>query len=343
MNVAFRLLLPLSWLYAAAVWLRNKCYDKGILAAHRVTVPVISVGNSTVGGTGKTPFVETIIEILLTKNKKIGIVSRGYKRTSTGTVVVSDGCALLANAEASGDEPMQIAMKFPGTVVIVDEERFRGATLAVEKFGAEVIVLDDGFQHRSLHRDLDIVMASPIRSWRDNQMLPAGYMREPVSSLTRADVVVSTVAGAGEKFVPASQPVIRVQRKVKEIRSLADGVPVSIGEFAGKQSLAFCGIGNPASFRNSLEELGVEVKEFLSFPDHYSYTAGDLAEIERRMRNNSLSYVFTTEKDAVRLQSIMESSRWLKEHCHYLTIELNITAGAELFNTRIDNLFRKAV
>jgi len=153
-------------------------------------VPVVSVGNITTGGTGKTPVVEWIVRHFLNQNLKVAVVSRGYRRTSRGTVVVSDGRSVLAAPDIGGDEAFQIARKFPAAIVVVDERRIRGARVALTNFGAKVVVLDDGFQHRSLHRTLDIVMVDAVPGLRRIRMLPAGLRREPVASLKRATIVV---------------------------------------------------------------------------------------------------------------------------------------------------------
>ena len=172
--------------------IRNWLFDIGILKSVDVGVPVISVGNITAGGTGKTPIVENIAKIFIEQGKKVAIVSRGFGRASRGTVVVSDGKNILAKAKDAGDEPLYLAQRFNSVIVVVDEQRVRGAQLAVTKYGAEIILLDDGFQHRYLKRDIDIVLMDSQNSPFVTSLLPAGYRREPLRSLQRANAIIWT-------------------------------------------------------------------------------------------------------------------------------------------------------
>ena len=176
-----KLLLPFAWLYAVPITLRNTLFDRGVLKQRAVNVPVISVGNLTVGGTGKTPLVEYIVRYLLALGRRVGVVSRGYKRRSKGVVVVSDGRELRVDARDAGDEPMQIASAFPQAIVVVGERRFDAAQEAV-RLGAEVIVVDDGFQHRYLKRDLNIVVVDSTNDVTAEALLPrrrAGERPDP--------------------------------------------------------------------------------------------------------------------------------------------------------------------
>jgi tetraacyldisaccharide 4'-kinase len=175
-----KLLFPFSLLYWLVSAVRNWFFDIGFLKSEKVSVPVISVGNISAGGVGKTPFIELLIDNSTTLGR-LSVVSRGYGRKSAGTVVVSDGRGKIASVENSGDEPIQLALKFPKVIVVVDEQRVRGARKAIE-LGAEVILLDDGFQHRYLHRDLDIVLLTSKEILKGDIMLPAGNRREPWKS-----------------------------------------------------------------------------------------------------------------------------------------------------------------
>jgi len=188
-------LLPFSLLFRLAVYLRNLLYDFNLLPIVKLNVPVISVGNLTVGGTGKTPAVEYIARLLLSNHLRPAIVTRGYGRKQLGTVVVSDGEKICSAIEAGGDEALQLAKRLQHAVVIADEKKFRGAQYAWENFKIDAVIVDDGFQHRKLHRDLNIVLIDVPSFFENRWMLPAGPFREPFGSVSRADVVIFSNAG----------------------------------------------------------------------------------------------------------------------------------------------------
>ena len=190
MDIVRTVALPFSWLYGAVISLRNLFYDTGIFRIEEIDVPIISVGNLSTGGTGKTPFVEFLLRYLLGKDKIVAVLSRGYGRKTRGTVVIDQSTLAHCTAESVGDEPYQIARKFPGAIVIVDESRVRGARIAKEKYRVDAIILDDGFQHRALKRNLDIVMIDGKNPITEMAMLPAGLRREPLVALRRADLLI---------------------------------------------------------------------------------------------------------------------------------------------------------
>lgn len=304
-------LLPFSWLYGVGVGTRNLFFDIGILQSRRVNARVISVGNITTGGTGKTPVVEMLAEQLLETKKKIAVLSRGYKRTSRGLVEVSDGSAVKASVEESGDEPFQIAKKLRDVAVVVDEQRVRGAQFASEKLGAEIILLDDGFQHRQLHRDCDIVVIDASQSPFDTALLPAGNRREFLSSLKRASAVVLTRAESEiavddirkkiRKFSDAD--VFTCSFYTVTVRDAKDTTTIENEIEKSKRALAFCGIGNPKNFRESLEKSGLHIAAVREFPDHHRYSDGDITRLQEEMKQHGAEILLTTEKDAVRFSS----------------------------------------
>ena len=186
------LLLPFSWLFRVGVRLRNMAFDHAWLITRELPCPVISVGNLTVGGTGKTPMVIYLAEKIQKMGFKPAILSRGYRRKGKGTTIVSDGRKPPLDYTESGDEPALMAQRLPKIPIVVDEIRFRGGTHLVRKFDPDVVILDDGFQHRWLHRDLDIVLMDAASPFSDGKMLPAGRLREPPKNLKRADLVAIT-------------------------------------------------------------------------------------------------------------------------------------------------------
>lgn len=302
------LLIPFSWIYGAVIALRNYGFDTGIFRVRRVEAPVISVGNITVGGTGKTPLVEFIVGHYLSRGVQPAVVSRGYRRTSSGTVVVSDGVSVLVDAAVAGDEPYQIARKFRKAIVVVDEKRFRGANVAVERNGAEVVILDDGFQHRWLHRDCDLVIVNGDEPEAERSLLPAGRRRESESSLKRANAVLYTGRIVGEKdhpsrphLWPESVRSFGISFHVETYIEALNGERHPATMLDGKKCVAFCGIGNPERFRQTLQGLGVRIAEFISFPDHHKFREAELKRIGEHARIRQADCLITTEKDLARI------------------------------------------
>ena len=304
------LFLPLVPLYGFSTMLRNWFFDVGIFRSIDVGVPVISVGNITVGGTGKTPIVKSVVSILLEHEKRVAIISRGYGRNSNGTVVVSDGKNILTDVNSSGDEPLLLAEQLRKAVVIVDEDRVRGAKKAIEEFGVNVIVLDDGFQHRYIKRIKDIVLIDSNQSPFDTSLLPAGYRRELISSFKRADAMVVTKANSVNDATAELQrkQLDSVENKFSSsfqptgIRHVFGGVRQSLEILKGHTAIALCGIARPEGFQKSLELCGVRCNKYFNFPDHYSFTQDDIERIVKLFTESKTDFIITTEKDAVRLK-----------------------------------------
>ena len=322
---------PLSLLYGSAVWLRNLFFDIGLFNTIDVGVPVISVGNLTAGGTGKTPIVKEIVKILLESGKKTAVVSRGYGRESTGTVIVSDGKNILVDTLSSGDEPMMIARSIPSVIVISDEDRVRGARVAIDDMGAEVIVLDDGFQHRRIHRSKNIILMDARLMPFDTMMLPAGFRREFLSSLKRADAVLITkVKDSNEADV------LLTDERIGNVahRFSSSFVPTGIKHFSGgaMQSLeilkkhsvvALCGIASPDSFQKSIEGCGAVVKEMFSFEDHHQFTRNEADAVVASFHRNGADFILMTEKDGVRLNGVSEMFHHLPVSCLVMDVEFH--------------------
>jgi tetraacyldisaccharide 4'-kinase len=299
------LLLGPAFLYRGAVALRNRYYDRPS-AVRKVSVPVVSVGNVTLGGTGKTPVVAWLAVQLGAMGRKPAIVSRGYGGVAgRGPVFVSRGDGPLCDAHQAGDEPVQLATGLPGVRVVVGSDRWAGAAAAAAD-GADVVVLDDGFQHRRLARDLDIVLIDASNPFGNEHVIPAGRLREPLHALGRAQVVLITRARPDTEY-PRIESVVRRYRPDATIlhaghRSVgfvdADGRGVS----PPARALAFCGIGNPSRFQVDLRELGVDVVAFRAFRDHHVYTGAELEELQRAARSRDAVLV-TTDKDLVRIHA----------------------------------------
>jgi tetraacyldisaccharide 4'-kinase len=342
------LLLPMVPLYGAGIAIRNWLFDIGILSSKDVGVPVISVGNLSSGGSGKTPLVELLAKRLTLAGKKVAIVSRGYKRESSGTLVVSNGTVQCAEASAAGDEPAQMAAKLMGAVVIVDERRVRGATYAIEKFGSNVVILDDGFQHRYLRRNLDIVVLPVAEIEESGWMLPAGNRREPMSCIKRASLIAVSRCESVEQFQKAKgvvqkwtgKPVIGLMTKVGAFRRAGSRFSVDLGGIRGKSAVVFSGIGSPESFRRTLNSLGLDVRESIDFPDHHMFRESELKNLEMRLRESGADFCVTTEKDVARLTTPRKEFKSFLENVplFYVEIEHAMIAGETELNERIDNL-----
>ncbi len=303
MNAARWALAPLSTLYGGLIGARNLYYDRFASAVRSAPVPVISVGNMTVGGTGKTPLVIDIALRLLALGRQPAILTRGYK----------------AQAGETADEVREFHDALPGVPVVVNADRVAGATTACTHHAADCLVLDDGFQHRRLARDLDIVLIDALRPWGGNWVLPAGRLREPLGGLRRGDIFIITRAN---QATPAAVDEIadRLQRYVgpKPIltaRVVATALVYSDGrrsepsDLAERRVLPVCGIGNPATFLKLLATLGPEVTaEGVEFADHRRYSADDVATIAARADLAGAELVVTTRKDWVKLAPLWPAS-----------------------------------
>lgn len=305
-------LWPLSWLYGAVVRLRNYAYDRGILQKFYVDAQIVSVGNITVGGTGKTPATITIAATLQQQGRRVAILSRGYGRRSRGTVVVADADGLRSSVDDAGDEPFMMAQALPGVPLVVDADRVRGGRLLVEQFGAEVIVLDDGFQHRRLARAIDIVLLD-VRWLQRRWLLPAGPYREPLSSLRRADLVLLVGSGTRHDVAVDALPLAvsrliqgEVGSATKEVTGLFDPRTqrrTSMRALAARQVYAVAGIAEPASLRRSLIAAGAHIVRFEAYADHKAYSSAEVARLLQRFRASGAEFLVTTMKDWVKLDA----------------------------------------
>jgi tetraacyldisaccharide 4'-kinase len=298
------LLLPAA-AYGGAVRLRNRYYDQKS-SAMRASLPVLSVGNLTVGGTGKTTIVAWLVRRLQEWGHCPAVVSRGYGgKAGRGPLVVSNGGEPLVGPDRCGDEPYLLAKSLHGAKVVVGSDRHAGAD-AARAMGADVVVLDDGFQHRRLARDLDLVLLDAAGPFGNYHLLPAGSLREPISGLKRADVVLITRSRPAESFVVLERVVRRYNATCPILRSSHHRL--GFFDVAGTRvarppkAVAFCGIGNPASFLSDIEAEGVEVVAFRPFPDHHPFSAEEWRELVRSADEHDAALV-TTEKDLARLSS----------------------------------------
>jgi tetraacyldisaccharide 4'-kinase len=304
-----------SLAFSAAVRLRNTAYDRGIVKPQQLRGPVVSVGNVSVGGAGKTPFVILLGELLRKRGIAFDVLTRGYGRSSKATTIV-DASGL---PEQFGDEPLLIARKL-GVPVIVADERYQAGLLAEEKFGPQLHLLDDGFQHRQLARDFDIVLITP-EDLRD-YLLPRGRLREPLASLKRADAIVLT-SGASADAMPtgiaAEKAIWRVRRGI---------MPQSVSS----RPVAFCGIARPQNFFLQLRKAEVEPAAEAAFRDHHRYTPADIRDLQALKKQAEADGFVTTEKDAVNLAALAEQLQPLA----IIPVRMQL----ENFDTALDAMLR---
>ena len=272
---------PLTGLYGAATALRNTLFDRGVLSSRRLERPVVSVGNLSLGGSGKTPFVIALGELLKARGIRFDVLTRGYGRKTRGVLIVeTDG-----NAADFGDEPLLIARRL-GVPVIVGESRYEAGRVAERKFQPQLHILDDGFQHRSLVRDFDIVLMTE-RDF-DDRLLPSGRLREPLSSLARADVVVLPAGLAVDHPALRQKPIWRIEREL-----VLPNVPSA--------PVVFCGIARPEQFFAQVRAAGITPAAEVVFRDHHAYDLDDIqALVSARIKLDAGGFL-TTEKDAINL------------------------------------------
>ncbi len=331
------LLAPLSSIYGVAVRLRVKLYP----GAKRKSLPgfVVSVGNLTAGGTGKTPAAIMIAEWAVSQGYQPAILSRGYGGKHQKEVLeVSDRNRVLAGAAEAGDEPYLMAKRLPGVPVIISRQRYLAGLLAHKKHGTNFFILDDGFQHIALRRDLDLALIDGTAPFGNEHLLPWGPLREPIEHLGRADALLLTRAPAGigegspailellnRKF--PGKPIF-LSRHVPEKIVFPDGSKVYNADFLkGKRIAAFAGIARPAVFKKTLADLGAEVASFTPFRDHHVLTSREIAHLVEKKKRVGADCLVTTEKDWARLENVVREYPDLA----YLSIRLVITEGAEIF------------
>ncbi|NIR14801.1 MAG: tetraacyldisaccharide 4'-kinase [Desulfobacterales bacterium] len=300
-----------AWSYDKVTTVRNILFDSGILRVHQVSCPVISVGNLAVGGTGKTPMVIWLARFLLEEGWRVGIVSRGYKGEETKKVlVVSDGRDILADSDFSGDEPQLLARRLPGIPVLCSTKRALAVEAAAEQFRCEVVILDDGFQHRFVARNLDIVMLDSRYPFGDGFLLPRGILREQTTALTRAQVLVlSRFDGSKEaeqslKDLIGQWPdktVVTARHRVTRLFKATTQRELPLSSVKNKRLAAFAGIGRPDDFFRTVRDLGADLVHTTALPDHHPLTVDLLASLAEEASAKQPELWLTTEKDWVRL------------------------------------------
>ena len=340
-NLRRFLLTPAALLYGTGISVRNRLFDLGIFQSHKAAIPVVSIGNVTMGGTGKTPLVDFVVKYYSRKGLKPAILSRGYKRSTQGVKMVSDGRQIFLESREAGDECAMLAHKNPETIVVVAEKRKEGTGFIAAHFAKtlpDVIVLDDGFQHRQLYRDLDIVVINTSAPFFDDRLIPAGRLREPCKNLDRADLLILSKITNIEQASQFEEN-LRTTGKPLVKTGVRPGKPV---QFAGPDApqpekvIALAGIGQPEGFVESLRHSGITVGTTTFLGDHADFPLKKIKSLVEQAQQHGLSIV-TTEKDYYRLLSNRPILETLSQvPCFYLPVEIKIIEGMELFKEMLD-------
>ena len=354
-------LLCLSGLYYLIVQSRLALYRNRIFRSHSHGVLVISVGNLTVGGTGKTPVVEMLARALQEGGRKVAILSRGYKsvprplavrllekitRNKSPFVprVVSDGVSLLLDSRTAGDEPFMLANNLRGVVVLTDRDRVKSGIYAIEEFQADTLILDGGFQYVRMRHGLEVVLVDRQAPFGNEHMLPRGTLREPPPNLRRATHIFITKCDGSDntelitriRRYNRTADIIECTHRPKHLRNFVTGETKPLDFLEGLKIGSLCGIAVPESFEKALESLGADLHLTQSYADHHRYSVKEIERFIRRCARMQLDAVLTTEKDAVRIPRIMDPEVPL----YYMRVEIEILAGQESWERFVDRLVK---
>ena len=332
---AFITLKLFSFVYLLGHHFRLWAYRWGLFPSRKLDCRVISVGNLTLGGTGKTPFVMMIAETLRGNGLKPAILSRGYGGKSCNPVnVVCDGKQMLLSPELVGDEAVMMAEKLKNVPVLTGSDRFQTGQYALENFDIDTLILDDGFQHLALNRDLDILLFDHLKPLGNGHLFPAGELREPPGETRRADMVCFTHFSGGDinfdSHLLDSVPQIKTHLRLDSIIRMGDDEVLDAEVFKKESVAAFCGIAKPEGFRQILQDSQIQIKFFKPFPDHHPYTFQDIKELEALAVKEGVQFILLPEKDAVKLKDMKLTLPFFK-----VVIELEILEGREIFNKKI--------
>jgi tetraacyldisaccharide 4'-kinase len=302
-RLLFSLLKGLAAPYALILRGRAVAYRLGIFASYRLPVPVISVGNITLGGTGKTPMVVWLAQYLMRRGKRVAVLSRGYGGSAEGEIrIVSDGTTVFLSPEEAGDEPCLLARKLPGLLVVIGADRYRAGLLALKELKPDIFILDDGYQHLRLKRDLNILLMDAAHPFANGYTLPAGFLREAPAACSRSDLVVYTrCAEPGTPDLFPLKPSLWTSHTLSGLVPIQGGKRLGFDELKEERITAFSGIADPGAFFDLLESCGVRLTATLSFADHASYGDEEVAAICRLKVASRSTLLITTEKDAVKL------------------------------------------
>ena len=347
------ILKGLSCIFAAIVALRYFLYRVGLKRRHPLGIQVISIGNVTAGGTGKTPVTEIFARTLAAEGRKVAILSRGYRRKEapwwqrlftdviSPPLVVSDGKHVLLDSATGGDEPYMLAPNLPGVAVVVDRDRVKAGRYAIKRLGCDTIILDDGFQYQKLKHSIEVVLVDSTNPFGNGNMLPRGILREPVRHLKRADIIfltkcrgdVSAVVQEIRKYNKTAE-IVECTHAPKSLKDVWSREEFPLTWLEGKTTCTLSGIASPKGFENSLRHLGAKVVWCERYADHHSYDSSEILYALNRTADMGADALVTTEKDAVRFPRFETSP----VRCLYLRIAIEILRGRESFQDIINRI-----
>jgi tetraacyldisaccharide 4'-kinase len=343
----------LSYVFASVVSLRYALYRTGLLRRFPLGVQVISIGNVTAGGTGKTPVTEIFARTLAAEGRKVAILSRGYRRKEAPfwrrvftqvidpPLVVSDGKRVLLDAATGGDEPYMLASNLPGVAVVVDRNRVKAGRYAVKRLGCDTLILDDGFQYQKLKHSIEVVLVDSTNPFGNGNMLPRGILREPARHLKRADIIFLTkcrgdVSAVREEIRAFNRTadIVECNHTPRVLKDVWSREEYPLSWLGGKTVCTLSGIASPKGFENSLRHLGSKVVWCERYADHHRYDASEVLYALNRTADMGADALVTTEKDAVRFPRFETSP----VRCLYLRIAIEILSGGDNFTQIINRI-----
>ena len=353
MRALLAFLKALSFLFAFVVSVRYLLYKSGILRRYPLGIQVISIGNVTAGGTGKTPVTELFARTLAAKGRKVAILSRGYRRKEASwwqrmftqvidpPLVVSDGKRVRLDSAVGGDEPYMLASNLPGVAVVVDRDRVKAGRYAIKRLGCDTIILDDGFQYQRLKHSVEVVLVDATNPFGNGNMLPRGILREPVRHLKRADLIfltkcrgdVSETIAEIRKYNKKAE-IVKCSHSPKVLKDVWSREEFPLSWLEGKTVCTLSGIASPKGFENSLRHLGAKVVWCERYADHHRYDSSEILYALNRTADMGSDALVTTEKDAVRFPRF----ETVPVKCLYLRIAIDILDGVENFKKMVDKI-----
>ena len=357
-NLLLHVLKGLSYLFLTVVSIRYFLYRTGLLRRYPLGTQVISIGNVTAGGTGKTPVTEIFARTLAAEGRKVAILSRGYRRKEAPwwqrlftqviekPLVVSDGRRVLLDSATGGDEPYMLASNLPGVAVVVDRNRVKAGRYAVNRLGCDTLILDDGFQYQKLKHSIEVVLVDSTNPFGNGNLLPRGILREPVRNLKRADIIFLTkcrgdVSAVKEEIrrYNTTAEIVECNHTPKVMKDVWSREEFPLDWLRDKTVCTLSGIASPKGFENSLRHLGAKVVWCERYADHHRYDASEVLYALNRTADMGADALVTTEKDAVRFPRLETAP----VKCLYLRIAIEILVGGESFIQLINRIcFRKS-
>jgi tetraacyldisaccharide 4'-kinase len=352
-RVLLAFLKAVSCIFGAVVAIRYFLYNAGIMRRYPLGIQVISIGNVTAGGTGKTPVTEIFARTLAAEGRKVAILSRGYRRKEapwwqrvfmqvvTPPLVVSDGKHVLLDSAVGGDEPYMLASNLPGVAVVVDRNRVKAGRYAIKRLGCDTLILDDGFQYQKLKHSVEVVLVDSTNPFGNGHMLPRGVLREPARNLKRADIIFLTKCRGDVSAVKAeirryndTAEIVECNHTPKSLKDVWSREEYPLSWLEGKTVCTLSGIASPKGFENSLRRLGAKVVWCERYADHHRYDSSEILYALNRTADMGSDALVTTEKDAVRFPRF----ETVPVRCLYLRIAIEILSGRENFNQIIDRI-----